>query len=872
MLPTYNIGDGAAAATSSPPSQGQPKRRHRVDSNPLAYWGGPPADHDPDPKRIRPEQPGSTTMSAKAFGKRPATDGNMAGFGGHTGFALPQAAPALKTYLGARKLVVKNLKQQQTPAVDDYYTRAYNDLESALQDIFQGRQPRQPLDRLYRHVESICRRDESAKLFKILQSRCDGYVREEVLPKVMAKDNGSEIDMVRIVHQYWKDWSRKAVVIRSLFSYLDRTFIVKQGKDHDLNDVTITSFRRVIYGPRHSDGPLAGRKDELPGLKVMRGMLQLVTLDRAGDRTFDGPLLKDAVKMLHVFNVYGKEFEEPLLADSVRYFEAFALEKSENYDLKDYVASVRALINREDMRCNVYNFDSTTKRELMSDIQRIAIQDHTDKLLDVTEVGRLIGEADIESLKGLYELLRMTGQHMDLRGPWEEYAIASGSKIISDTERGDEMVVLLLELQRKLLNIIRDAFGGNDDFRKNMRDAFCRFMNDKAAKNTSTDVGERVAKYIDMLLRGGLKALPPSLMGDYKDRTETERADVASAGDEDAELNRQLDNGLELFRFIQGKDVFEAFYKRDLARRLLMARSASQDAERTMLAKLKVECGSQFTHNLEQMFKDQEVGKEELAAYKEWRRSSDRANKLSKIDLNVNVLSASAWPSYPDDPAVALPAGVLENLQHFEQYYKNKHEGRKLTWKHSLSQCVIKATFPRGTKELVMSAHQAAVLAIFNSVEIDEPLSYEEIEKASGLSGDLLQRTLQSLACGKARVLAKAPKGREVGKEDTFTVNKGFTDPKIRIKINQIQLKETKAENKETHERVAADRQFETQAAIVRIMKSRKTLPHAQLVAEVIEQTRRRGALEPAEIKANIEKLIDKEYIEREGGNYVYMA
>jgi cullin-4 len=37
-------------------------------------------------------------------------------------------------------------------------------------------------------------------------------------------------------------------------------------------------------------------------------------------------------------------------------------------------------------------------------------------------------------------------------------------------------------------------------------------------------------------------------------------------------------------------------------------------------------------------------------------------------------------------------------------------------------------------------------------------------------------------------------------------------------------------------------------------MKSRKVLPHASLVAEVIEQTKMRGAVEVGEIKKNIEK------------------
>lgn len=128
---------------------------------------------------------------------------------------------------------------------------------------------------------------------------------------------------------------------------------------------------------------------------------------------------------------------------------------------------------------------------------------------------------------------------------------------------------------------------------------------------------------------------------------------------------------------------------------------------------------------------------------------------------------------------------------------------------------------------------------------------------------------------------------------DTFAVNLHFTHPRYRIKINQIQAKETKQENQQTHERVAADRNYETQAAIVRIMKSRKTITHAELVSEVISATKSRGVLDPADIKKNIEKyvnssipgtlsdsadqcrLIDKDYMERdeEGRNvYNYVA
>jgi len=65
----------------------------------------------------------------------------------------------------------------------------------------------------------------------------------------------------------------------------------------------------------------------------------------------------------------------------------------------------------------------------------------------------------------------------------------------------------------------------------------------------------------------------------------------------------------------QGKDVFEAFYKKDLAKRLLLQRSVSNDAEKAMITKLKAECGSQFTNKLEGMFNDMELSHDIVSAF-----------------------------------------------------------------------------------------------------------------------------------------------------------------------------------------------------------------------------------------------------------------
>lgn len=247
-----------------------------------------------------------------------------------------------------------------------------------------------------------------------------------------------------------------------------------------------------------------------------------------------------------------------------------------------------------------------------------------------------------------------------------------------------------------------------------------------------------------------------------------------------------------------------------------------------------------------------DTSKDTMNSFKHTKESTEKSHG---IDLSVNVLAQAAWPTYPEVP-VNLPETLGEYLEAFREYYQSKQKGRKLLWRHSLANCVLKANFPRGNKELVVSAFQAIVLLLFADLPNGSSLTYKAIEAATGLPTHELDRTLQSIACGKYRVLSKTPKGRDINPTDSFTINPNFKDEKFRIKINQIQLKETPEEVKETHEAVERDRKLETQAAIIRIMKSRKQIRHQELIQEVIEQTKKRGVLPIPEIKQNIDMYV----------------
>lgn len=122
-------------------------------------------------------------------------------------------------------------------------------------------------------------------------------------------------------------------------------------------------------------------------------------------------------------------------------------------------------------------------------------------------------------------------------------------------------------------------------------------------------------------------------------------------------------------------------------------------------------------------------------------------------------------------------------------------------------------------------------------------------------------------------MLLKEPRSKEVGDSDSFRINDGYTSRLYRVKINSIQLKETADENQRTNDSVLQDRQYQIDAAIVRIMKMRRTLSHKLLVNELVAQLR--FPIQPADLKKRIESLIDREYMERDARDsqvYSYVA
>ncbi|XP_067008215.1 cullin-4A [Anabrus simplex] len=724
----------------------------------------------------------------------------------------------------AKKLVIKNFKEKPK-LPDNYQEETWEKLKEAVIAIQTSKSIRYGREELYQAVQNMCSHKMAATLYANLTSLTEKHVKSNI-EQFLAESMDRHI-FLKKMNECWQSHCQQMIMVRGIFLFLDRTYVLQNPTIHSIWDMGLDLFRQHIV------------LNTLVQTRTVEGLLMLIEKERQGD-TVDKSLLKSLLRMLSDLQIYQEAFETKFLEATERLYAAEGQRLMQELDVPEYLAHVDKRLNEESERL-IHYLDPSTKWQLIHTVEKQLLSEHLSSILHKGLEG-LLEENRVTDLTLLYSLFtRVKNGLVELCLHFNTFIKKKGRTIVIDPEKDKTMVQELLDFKDKMDNIVCNCFQRNEKFANSLKEAFEHFVNQRANKPA-----ELIAKFVDSKLRAG-----------NKESTEEE-------------LERLLDKIMVLFRFIHGKDVFEAFYKKDLAKRLLVGKSASVDAEKSMLSKLKQECGGGFTSKLEGMFKDMELSKDINIAFKQHMGNIRYPSlHLSSIDLTVNVLTMGYWPTYPV-MEVNLPLEMVQYQNIFKKFYLGKHSGRKLQWQPTLGHCVLKASFSQGNKELMVSLFQALVLLLFN--ETDD-LSFEEIKATTCIEDGELRRTLQSLACGKARVLQKTPRGRDVEDNDRFQFNKDFANKLFRIKINQIQLKETTEEQKATEERVFQDRQYQIDAAIVRIMKMRKTLTHNLLISELYNQLK--FPVKPADLKKRIESLIDRDYMERDKDNpnqYNYVA
>ncbi|CAH8250975.1 unnamed protein product [Arabidopsis lyrata] len=719
------------------------------------------------------------------------------------------------------------------PFMEAGVTKLHRILEELPEPAFESVQ----YMNLYTTIYNMCVQkpphDFSQQLYDKYRGVIDDYNKQTVLPAIRKKHGEY------MLRELVKRWANHKVLVRWLsrfFDYLDRYFVPRRNL-LTLNSVGLTSFRDLVYQEIQSNA-----KD---------AVLELIHKEREGEQ-IDRSLLKNVIDVycengMGEMVKYEEDFESFLLQDSASYYSRKASKWSQEDSCPDYMRKAEECLKLEKERVTNY-LHSTTEPKLLGKVQNELLVVVAKQLIENEQSGcrALLRDDKMDDLSRMYKLYQPILQGLDpVADLFKQHVTAEGNALIKqaadaatnqDASAGgvqDHVLVRKeIELHDKYMVYVDECFQKHSLFHKALKEAFEVFCNKTVAGVSSAEI---LATYCDNILKtkGGSEKL----------------------SEEVTEIT--LEKVVKLLVYISDKDLFAEFYRKKQARRLLFDRSGNDEHERSILTKLKELLGGQFTSKMEGMVTDITLAKEQQTNFADY-LSASLTTKLG-IDLTVTVLTTGFWPSYKTSD-LNLPIEMVNCVEAFKTFYGTITKHRRLSWIYSLGTCHISGKFDKKSLELVVSTYQAAVLLLFNNAE---RLSYTEMLEQLNLSHEDLVRLLHSLSCGKYKILIKEPMSRTISKTDTFEFNSKFTDKMRRIRVPLPPMDE----RKKVVEDVDKDRRYAIDAALVRIMKSRKVLGHQQLVSECVEHLSKMFKPDIKMIKKRIEDLISRDYLERDSEN-----
>lgn len=603
-------------------------------------------------------------------------------------------------------------------------------------------------------------------------------------------ENHAEEALLAFYIREWDRYTTAAKYINHLFRYLNRHWVkreIDEGKKnvYDVYTLHLVKWKDDFFLKVHE--------------KVMGAVLNLIEKQRNGE-TIEQSQIKSIVDSFvslgldendstkSTLEVYRFYFEKPFIAATRVYYENESRRFVAENSVVEYMKKAEARLDEEKARVGLYLHPDITKH-LTDTCLEVLVTAHSDLLRDEFQV--LMDNERQDDLARMYRLLSRIKDGLDpLRAKFETHVrkagLAAVEKVAADGENFEPKLYVdaLLQVHTRYQNLVNEAFNGESEFVRSLDNACREFVNrNKVCKASSTKSPELLARYTDSLLKKGSKAT------------------------EESELEEMLVQIMTVFKYIEDKDVFQKFYSKMLAKRLVHVSSVSDDAETSMISKLKEACGFEYTNKLQRMFQDIQISKDLNGSYKDWQEKVlDDDDRKKLVDSHFQILGTGFWPLNPPSTDFLAPPEIVKTAERFQNFYFDKHSGRKLTWLWQLCKGEIKANYIKNAKvpyTFQVSTYQMGILLLFNE---NDTLKYEDIQNYTSLAPEMLQPNLSILL--KAKVLLASPEGSKPGPGTSFSLNHNFKNKKIKVNLN-IQIKsEQKTESDDTHKTVEEDRKL----------------------------------------------------------------
>jgi cullin-4 len=140
--------------------------------------------------------------------------------------------------------------------------------------------------------------------------------------------------------------------------YLDRTHI--GNREPGINETAINQFRAEVFN------------DRILKPKIVDGAYDLLLADRRGESP-DQETFSGAIKMFHDLKVYST-FEATMMANSQQYIMTWADRECVERELPDYVTEAVKFMDAETKRCEQFDLELGTRRDLLTLLEDQLIQ------------------------------------------------------------------------------------------------------------------------------------------------------------------------------------------------------------------------------------------------------------------------------------------------------------------------------------------------------------------------------------------------------------------------------------------------------------------------------------------------------------------
>lgn len=718
--------------------------------------------------------------------------------------------------------------------------------------------------------------DETAKMPEKLYPKIAEVISQYVESQAQVlKDKQGEV-LLRAYLESYQNYCHAATSIRKIATYMHR-FWIPNHKNESIGGIQVREivplsfvlWRQKCYTPMKN--------------ALLKAVLELIHNDRMGQRV-DMTLVRTLLQSYEADALgiddkgfYDREFEAPFLDATKVFYITESTAFIEENGVSEYMKKAEGRIENEQTNAKQYMLTSTEPKLKLA-LNEALISKHMEAVQSSFQ-GFMKEQRHEDMRRVFYLLSRITDGLNHTSKTFEEYITkVDGTDVIESQRKKTPKDALanavpfikqLTALQKKYTELLASCFSNHPLFKAALDKAFTEIMN----KNTGKwPMPRLLTLFIDHILKGKEK------------ETSSEH-----------EVEETLDSVVQLLSYLVDKDEFEEIARKALCRRLLnTAQQFNENWERSFVAKLKARNGDAFTRRLQGMFTDaqDETVARTRKKFEEWNGGS---GKIGGLTLQVQILNEAFWPLSPSDkiPIGTLPSELLSCVEKFDQFYKIDTQNRKLRWIYTHGSVQLNANLRGKSFVFVVTPLQACILLLFNNAE---QLTFQEIYQAlwgnAPAGGAQILRTSATAAAAsvdvklddqlrfaigplstpmgaasKFKVLQKDPEDADnIKPADTFAIV-----PKVApVKRKRIvfpagsAVKKTEQDQNEDQQMIAKQREFEADAAMVRVMKTRNVLKWNDLQIQTVEALKNRFKPETILLKKRLESLIDRKFLERD--------